>query len=1635
MKHLKKVISFLLVAALVAGMIPAILSTASAEGTSYQLATLLTEGKIKPLGRTAVNPDSTGIMCDWPGNGFQMNVSGNGGTLEIVVSTNYAANWVVLVDDTQVYWERLSATGGTISAAIPAGDHLVSVIKESDNQGKETDYCDLTTMTYSGTIAARPADKDLVIEFVGDSYTAGWGTLGTFNPGVNWTGYDHSFIHGYAYYAAENLDADYMIAARGGIGLFDGVSAEQPDDDPKATILDIYPYTAGFRTDAGLYDFDRQADIVILELGANDSIKSADANFTEEKWKEALETMTDMAREGNPNAAIVFLSHKAPMQRIMRQVCEERQATDPNLYFFGFAHQGNGSGGASQYYGHPNAEDSKRLADALTAFLVERGLTGETAKPAEPTYTNYVYYASAAGNDSNAGTSLDTAKLTLTGALQQAKADRTYAKGERIVVNVEGTVKINPSSSQYLANVGDILLPDGSDVPILVQTNGFNGTKAVLDTNHNPSDHASGIVYFCHSVTLKDITFQASTGASGFRDYQLYAGYNDVVFDNVTFAHAGATPTTSSAWYVNATHVLGSVAIPEGGNSSITFRNGDYTNITATAVYRANMVSPSVTDAPSVHTKVIIEDGAKMKNLYNRWGELGLGSSTVEIRGGTVTTYYGTVNSTSANYSNYKGDINFVMSGGTVNKFVGTYAGTSSVHKTVEGNVNFTMTGGYIGGTDFMVLGNYADVTGNVNFTMHGGDIHSNHFYVVGQNSTVSGAVTNNVSGGIIEIRPTADYNTITFGGRLNCTLGSVTNNISGGQFLIVADATKSDGKSIISGIYMGSVSSCTINGKVTNNITGGSFLPMNGKATGGYAALNFGVLSGAIKGGLYNNIIGGTFEMGNTASGGFVFGAYSDSTPVAKIVNVFGDKDSWQGPMFKGSALHLGGRAGAIGVTAKPTAMPAATECSDDVVISNTFYNGYFASTIYAGPVTAESSSAFNFVKGSIETNICGGVQLQSTFYGAGTTDVYGKVTVNLKGGHLGNLYAGGNNATVYDGVELNIRQGFRENHDILKTNSWHFWGGTYGVNLPAPQTAGRDAIKVTVSAEDPEKLVLKTPIEVMNRSTYTVGGTVSMTVTGGTFPEGFTPGNMTVNAALAEGYVYVDTGTGTKLTYADTDTTTGDTSVTVIHKDDVQEPVIPENYIATVKNGQITTYATTVAEMTAAIASSGNSVVTIHEDINYEGTITLPYSCTLDFGGHTVTTKQDGGNGIQISAIGSKNATTTIKNGTLLHYEVGLRVNAGAIVVENMTIRSKSGAPVGLYETSADYKDINRISNSTLSSGKFGAIVFNKKDTDFSATGISVDNSVLIAEKADGAYTLNKQSGTTGGTMTLGSNVDLYTYHSSYVSSTITMAGLDVTKTTGASVEVCGTTFTGMNKWSTPRAAAYSPDTGKNYDTLSDAMAALEETGGTVKLFRDVEENIVTVRQGITLDLNGNKLDSNYFTCYGDVIDSGNGGSALLKVVKNIHIAGQGSYLPIYDSADGGYRFYKYELQNLGAKAVADNPNAIKFGFRLVLNNAEGYDVLSATTDEAMDTFCYIRWTSLPAPIAYQFKDSTLRGYAELAAADIAANGSTTKAITITLSGVDVLDTGAVITADPSVISAPGVTAEAPTASWTKP
>ena len=221
---------------------------------------------------------------------------------------------------------------------------------------------------------------------------------------------------------------------------------------------------------------------------------------------------------------------------------------------------------------------------------------------------------------------------------------------------------------------------------------------------------------------------------------------------------------------------------------------------------------------------------------------------------------------------------------------------------------------------------------------------------------------------------------------------------------------------------------------------------------------------------------------------------------------------------------------------------------------------------------------------------------------------------------------------------------------------------------------------------------------------------------------------------------------------------------------------------------------------------------------------------------------------------------------------------------------------------------------------------------------------------------------------------------------------------------------------------------------DDLQNALDEAAESSATVVLTQDISLHSVVLWEGVTLDLNGHTLTANYLTSYGQVIDGEKGGNGLIVVNKRIHMASENEFLPIYDTAAGGYRFYKYELQNLGFKAVAGNADRLKVGFRLVLSNTDGYSVLANTTDVAIDTFAYLKWNNSAGEFTYEFSDNTLRNFAAQAAADIAAKGSTSKAITLTLTGVTGLGENATISLRPALNTAPGVVANTEVATWNK-
>lgn len=247
---------------------------------------------------------------------------------------------------------------------------------------------------------------------------------------------------------------------------------------------------------------------------------------------------------------------------------------------------------------------------------------------------------------------------------------------------------------------------------------------------------------------------------------------------------------------------------------------------------------------------------------------------------------------------------------------------------------------------------------------------------------------------------------------------------------------------------------------------------------------------------------------------------------------------------------------------------------------------------------------------------------------------------------------------------------------------------------------------------------------------------------------------------------------------------------------------PEFPSNVIATVTTGGNTVNVTSVSALQNAISATGNSVVKLVKNITYTASsIQLPYSCTLDFNGCTIRTNTASGNCIQVLHAGSENPVTTLKNGTMVYHTVGVRVDGGAIVVSNMNMHGLSGVAVGIYDTSAAYKALNRIENSTLIGTEWGVVSFNKTNTNFSSTGITVENSTLVSLKPEGSHVFVRQNGTTGGTVTLGEGVKLYSYRDTgYAQSSLPVEGIVLEKAADPATfthEDLGLNHSGLTLW----------------------------------------------------------------------------------------------------------------------------------------------------------------------------------------------------------------------------------------------
>ncbi|MDW8809692.1 GDSL-type esterase/lipase family protein [Streptomyces scabiei] len=215
-----------LLAAGAAGLAATVVSPASAAAR--------TAGTVSPaagfhtVGRVERAADGT-VRYSWPGISFEGGFRGTGVGVVLDDADN---DYDVQVDGETV--ATLVTPGRTVSWIDGLADtrHRVRVVKRTESPWAAGRFGGFVAAA-GGAILARPRARDRQIEFIGDSYTAGYGNMSTTqdcsgNGGVNQnSNADLTF----GALTARKMDADFQINAFSGRGMVRNYNGGEPGTD------------------------------------------------------------------------------------------------------------------------------------------------------------------------------------------------------------------------------------------------------------------------------------------------------------------------------------------------------------------------------------------------------------------------------------------------------------------------------------------------------------------------------------------------------------------------------------------------------------------------------------------------------------------------------------------------------------------------------------------------------------------------------------------------------------------------------------------------------------------------------------------------------------------------------------------------------------------------------------------------------------------------------------------------------------------------------------------------------------------------------------------------------------------------------------------------------------------------------------------------------------------------------------------------------------------------------------------------------------------------------------------------------------------------------------------------------------
>ena len=273
--------------------------------------TMATEDNVNYIGRVLDKNDTAWLVQS--GSAVEFRVSARSASINIVCDGSekndekYRPRYAVLVDDEIILDEVMSEGEKTIE--LFSGENkrsvCVKVIHLSEANNGTIGVVGINTDSNSETLVRPTAEKNLKIEFIGDSITCAYGVEGE-NQYESFKTSTENFMKSYAYLTAEKLGADYSAVCYSGYGIISGyTSTDEKNTD--SLLPDNYIYYGApeaYRTE---WDFTKEKnDVVVINLGTNDaSYITKDLEGRSDEFTAAYTDFLCTVSELNPDSYII----------------------------------------------------------------------------------------------------------------------------------------------------------------------------------------------------------------------------------------------------------------------------------------------------------------------------------------------------------------------------------------------------------------------------------------------------------------------------------------------------------------------------------------------------------------------------------------------------------------------------------------------------------------------------------------------------------------------------------------------------------------------------------------------------------------------------------------------------------------------------------------------------------------------------------------------------------------------------------------------------------------------------------------------------------------------------------------------------------------------------------------------------------------------------------------------------------------------------------------------------------------------------------------------------------------------------------------------------------------------------------